>query len=395
MAEIEFSVMENAVGDSNKLLPLLRVFEQQYNIHVNLTGITWMQGWAEIAKFGIYGHGPDVSAIGTTWVGSLASMHALRPFTSQEVLALGGENAFFEPSWRSGFLPDDPTPWAIPWLADVMVFYYWRDLLEKGSVKDVQKALSTPEALSATLEKLQKNGIKHPMSLTTNVMSMSVHEAAHWIWSAGGDFMSPDFKRAILNQPEAIKGLQNYFSLKPYLPDESLNMLGAGDLFRDRKAAIMLGGPWFGIAGRQQNPEWNETMGVVEIPGTAYVGGTDFVIWQYSPYAREAFELVCFLSSQPTRIPGSPHEDQLPTRRDALYMPSAESDPFHRALLKDLQTGRSFPTARLWGAVEDKLIVEIGNIWKELFNNPDQDLDACLHRHFDPLTDRLNMVLGN
>ena len=58
-----------------------------------------------------------------------------------------------------------------------------------------------------------------------------------------------------------------------------------------------------------------------------------------------------------------------------------------------MQTGRSFPTARLWGSIEDKLVKVIDTIWGELFAQPDQNLDECLHRHFDPLARRLNMAL--
>ena len=76
-------------------------------------------------------------------------------------------------------------------------------------------------------------------------------------------------------------------------------------------------------------------------------------------------------------------------------MPSVENDVFHRTFLEALQHGRGFPTIRLWGSVEDKLVHEIATIWAELFANPDQDLDACLHKHFDPLARRLDVVLGN
>src|SRR5262245_9389562 len=134
MVEIEFSVMEESAGQTSNLLPLLEAFEKQYSIRVKLTGISWYKGWTDIAKFGIFGHGPDVSCIGTTWIGSLAAMHALRPFNPQQVRALGGADAFFESSWRAGFLPDDPNPWAIPWLGDSMVIYYWKDKLEKAGI---------------------------------------------------------------------------------------------------------------------------------------------------------------------------------------------------------------------------------------------------------------------
>jgi maltose-binding protein MalE len=136
-------------------------------------------------------------------------------------------------------------------------------------------------------------------------------------------------------------------------------------------------------------------MGAVQMPGFTFTGGTSFVVWQYSPRYQEAFELVRFLSSQPTRIPASPHSYELPTRREAMHMTSVENNVFHRAYMQAMQTGRSFPTMRLWGSIEEKLIATISKIWEELFDDPGQDLDACLHRHFDPLAVRLNTLLDN
>ena len=395
MVEIEFSVMVENDDQAQHLRPLLEAFEGQYYIRVKLTGISWYKGWTDIAKFGIFGHGPDVSCIGTTWIGSLAAMHALRPFTPQQVRSLGGERAFFESSWRASFLPNDPTPWAIPWLGDAMVIYYWKDKLEKAGIKDPQKAFATDDDFLETLKKLQAGGVEYPLALTTTNLSINVHEAAHWIWNAGGSLMNSDKEKVVFNQPDALRGLKNYFGLQPFIHPESLTAPSAGLLFEKEKTAVYFGGTWMGLVGRYQYPTWGDRLGVITAPGTVYVGGASFVIWQYSPNTQEAFELVRFLSSQPTCIPASPHSIELPTRSDAINMPSAETDIFHRTYLEALQNGRSFPTIRLWGSIEDKLITEISMIWSELFADPGQDLDECLHRHLDPLADRLNVILGN
>lgn len=396
MNEIEFSVMEGAPGEANHLRPLLEAFEKQYHIHVNLVGIPWVRGWTEIAKFGIYGHGPDVSAVGTTWVGSLAAMQALRPFTPQQIRALGGAESFFESSWKTGFLPNDPTLWAIPWLGDAQVLYYWKEALEKAGIQDFDAAFATDAALVGTLEKLQKSGSAHPLALNVTNMDIILHEAAHWIWAAGGDFVSPDFRQVAFNQPAAIQGWKNYFSLRPFISPEWVKTGSAsGDSFIARQSAIQLGGPYMGVSELVQRSGPNQELGIALAPQTAYIGGASFVLWQYSLLNQEAFELVRFLSSQPTSIPASPHSQELPTRRDALHMPSVENNAFHRIYLQAMQAGRSFPTMRLWGSIEDKLIVTTAKIWSELFTNPDMDLDACLHHYLDPLAGRLNIVLGN
>jgi len=399
MAEIDFSVMECAPGDANSLLPLMEAFEKQYHIHVNLIGINWVKGWTEIAKFGIYGHGPDVSAIGTTWIGSLAAMHALRSITPQQVLALGGNDAFFESNWKTGFFPNDLTPWAIPWVGDVLVYYYWKDALEKAGIKDAKAAFASDSSLVEMLKKLQKTSCAYPLSINITKQEIILHEAAHWVWNAGGNLVSENGKQVIFNQPEAMQGWKNYFSLQPYISPTLLKGetdTAASEFFLEHQSAVQVGGPYKTFAEMIGHTELKEPpMGVIPMPGFTFTGGTSFVIWQYSAHYQEAFELVRFLSSQPTRIPASPHSYELPIRREAMNMPSVESNIFHRTYIDALQTGRSFPTIRLWGSIEEKLVATIAKIWEELFNDPDQDLDACLHGHFDPLAARLNALLEN
>ena len=396
MIEIGFSVMENNAGDAEQLRPLLEAFEQQYRIRVNLVGIPWTDGWTEIAEFGIYEHGADVSSIGTTWIGSLAAVHALRPFTAQEISALGGAEAFFEPIWRSGFLPNDPTPWAVPWLGDVMLLYYWEKTLKKAGISDFEAAFATDAALVETLERLQKSGVDYPLAMDVKSDTVLLHEAAHWVWNAGGDFISADGRQVAFNQPPAMQGLRNYFKLRPFISPELLGTAYPASLFYPGKAAVHFAGPWLETSA--QNPDWGgETPGVIALPGTTFAGGCSFVIWQYTLYPKEAFELVRFLTTQPVQAPtSSTYRHQVPTRRAAIHVPLVENDVFHRAYvqyLQSMQRGRSFPSIRLWGAVEDKLRAGLSNIWADLFANPNQDLDTCIHKHLDPLAGRLNIAL--
>ncbi|MGB8214067.1 MAG: extracellular solute-binding protein [Anaerolineales bacterium] len=394
MVEIEFSVMENFSGTAERLRPLLQAFEMQYHVHVNLEAIPWDKGWTEISKYGIFGHGPDVSEIGTTWTGSMAAMQALRPFTPQEVRSLGGQEAFFENIWRTGFLPDDPNPWAIPWLGDALVFYYWKDAFKKAGIDDAKAAFSSHDALVETLKKLQESGHPYPLALTTTNQNRNLHEASMWIWNEGGDILSADRRRVLFQEEAALRGLRKYFSLVPFISPASLEIPLSTDLFNSGDAIVAVAGPYHGVWGRSEHPEWEDNLGIAPLPGVAYVGGSSFVIWKYSLRERESFELIRFLATQPTRIPGSPHEHMLPTRRDAVHMPSVEQDVFHQIYLQTLQSGRSFPTVRLWGSIEEKLNREINNIWVRQFANPSEDIDACLHERLDPLAYRLNIVLG-
>jgi len=394
MIQLEFSVMANEPQLADSLRSLLQVFEEQAHVHVNLTSLPWATGWTEVSKFGIYGHGPDVSEIGSTWIGSLASMQTLRPYTGQEVRAVGGPKAFFENNWRSGFLAGVDQPYAIPWLGDMLVLYYWKDVLEKAGISDPQIAFGGHEAFVKTLEKLQAGGTAYPLALTTFKQNRNLHEACGWIWGAGGDLLSADHTRVVFHESAAMDGWRKYFGLHRFVSPHTLGILRSAEIFSSGDAAVVLDGPWLGNVGKL-NMEWEERLGIAHVPETAYVGGSSLVIWQYSKHPAEAFELVRFLASQPPRIPGSLHSDQMPTRRDSLYIPSVEKNEFQRVYLEVLQSGHTSPTVRLWGMLEERLTSEINHIWTEIFANPGLDLDECLLRHLVPLAKRINVSLGN
>lgn len=139
-------------------------------------------------------------------------MQALRPFSQQEISALGGGEAFFSSIWNTGFLQNDPsTLWAVPWLGDAMLLYYWEHLLEKVGINNIETAFASDEALAETLEKLRRGGVEYPLAINVKSNSIILHEAAHWIWNAGGTFISPDGREVAFTQPAALQGLRNYF----------------------------------------------------------------------------------------------------------------------------------------------------------------------------------------
>ena len=77
MIEITLSCMMDPV-------PLhLDDFQARHGIHVHVQRIDWASAWDELMRIALYGQGPDVSEIGSTWLGTLVEMDALRPLTSR------------------------------------------------------------------------------------------------------------------------------------------------------------------------------------------------------------------------------------------------------------------------------------------------------------------------
>jgi multiple sugar transport system substrate-binding protein len=71
------------------------------NITVRATKLDWPDALTRLTTAAASGSGPDVSQLGTTWVGSISSLGGLRPFGDDELAWLGGREAYLPASWTS------------------------------------------------------------------------------------------------------------------------------------------------------------------------------------------------------------------------------------------------------------------------------------------------------
>lgn len=375
------------------LQPVLDRFEAETRVRVRLTVMAWREGWAELVKTALHGHGPDVSEIGSTWIGNLVAMNALRPFDLAEIYKLGGEKAFLPASWQSGLVRDDATLYAIPWLADTRLIYYHPHALEKAGL-DASTAFSSPAQLSTTLQRLQASGLV-PWSMCTATPRRVLHEAASWVWDAGGDFISADGKRVLFDEPEARAGLRSYFELGRYLSPTvyRLNGTRADELFLREQAAAMLSMPMAYVLQRRAHPETARAWGVTSVLSTPFVGGSNLVIWRHSRQGQNALKLIRWLTTPAAQNAYNMFSGLLPVRVESLMAPDFVSDPNLARIAQGLRQGRSFPAIRLWGLIEDKLAGALGQIWEEIFNSAVPENDGLFDKYLTPLAKQLNRTL--
>jgi multiple sugar transport system substrate-binding protein len=392
VAELELSIMARGNDPVGDIQPLLSRFEAETHVHVRLTVLTWDQGWTEMVKTALYGHGPDVSEIGTTWAGNLIAMNALRPLALSELYKFGGDKAFLPASWQSGSLRGDASVYAVPWFADTRLIYYHRELLEQAGL-DPATAFDTPARLVLTLRQLQEHGLT-PLAMVTATPRLALHDAAAWIWNAGGDLVSADDKRVLFDQPVAYAGLKSYFELGRYLTPETRGLSGVDELFMRGQAAMMLSSPIAYLLQRQTQPEKTKEWGVAFTTGVPFVGGSNLAIWNHCRQEQTALKLVGFLTAPQAQRTYGLHRGLLPTRLETLDSPDFANDAALALIAYGLRSGRSFPATRLWGLIEAKLADALVQIWKDIFDSPAPEIDALLDKHLAPVARSLNKTLG-
>jgi len=395
MVNLEFL---NVISDQNyipQIKDLFARFQQEKQISVEPNFVGWDAIWRELVKVGIYQRGADVMEIGTTWLESLVAMNILRPFTPSEINSLGGADAFLPATWSSTMISGDDQIWGIPIRCDVRVIWYWKDMLDQAKV-DRATAFINPESTQETLEQL-KSVIEAPWLVTTTPSDPNIIQSlASWIWAFDSDFVTPDCKKVLLMEPAALEALRAYFGLYRYMPKDASSLTTADmtELFVQRKAAALLGGPWV-LSDLKQRISENDLarVGIARTPGPPFVGGTVLAIRQNVRNLREVLEFLQFMLKPDVHVVFCPPVGLLPTTHEAWMMPSMQDDPFNRFIYQAFENGRGLPAVSLWGMVEEKLKMSIYQIWKDLFLGVETDVDKAIHANLEPIVKRLNISL--
>ena len=113
--------------EGDKLGDFVAAFEKENpDAKVNVTAVPWEAAHDKIANAIAAGKTPDVSLIGTTWMGEFAEAGGLDPTPE----GLVDEGDFFDGAWGSTVVGD--TSYGVPWYVETRVLYYRKDLAEKA-----------------------------------------------------------------------------------------------------------------------------------------------------------------------------------------------------------------------------------------------------------------------
>lgn len=392
--ELELSVMMHGVDTESDMQSLLENFERENHVKVKLTVLPWDTGWSELVKYTIFRTGPDVSEIGSTWMPSLVGMDTLEPVSDTQITRMGGEKAFLHPIWQSAFI--DEKLYGIPWFVDTRIIYYRRDLFEQVGL-DPAQVFQSNENLNAAVEALRSTDAEAPWMVPTVKSTQNIHIAAPWVWGAGGDFLGADDSSVLIGEPQALAGFCDYFRLGRHLknPDPiSVSNVQAG--FYSNKAAMIVSGSWMGMKGipLRALDIVKENYGVAAPPGVPFVGGSHLVVWKNAKKPELARKLVEYLAYADVQRGFYKTAFMLPTRNDVLQSDIEGDQRVWKASVEALYRGRCFPTAHLWGKLEEAVSTELANIWAEIAANPSQDADGIVVRHISALAARLKVTFG-
>lgn len=411
---IRMWIMPNSAQPVGDLQEILKPFTATHpNIKVEVTSIDWGSAKDKLNSAAISGVGPDITQMGTTWVGLVSATDALEPLDSH-VAGLGGGSTFLPAAWSTAGIEGSGKVTSIPWFIDARVLYYRKDVFDKLHL--TEKDIASWEGFKATLDKIKKaklvlydqtvEPLGSPGSNDWNIL----HNIAPWIWSGGGDLLSGDRGKAVFNNEAAAKGV-NFFlglALEGYIPKYCLELNTAQVAAKFNEGAFAM---YFDTPAQVKNLELpiekGGAAGTVAARNYAialypsgpagrftFFGGSNLAIFKSSDHKNEAWQVVEYLASKPAQLAYAKATGFVPARKDAFDDAYFTEHPKRKIFIEAVKYGRTYPCVSAIGAAEPGLMRHFGNLWAQVSGTFGAKQSVSVQKELDDAVAELNIIIS-
>jgi multiple sugar transport system substrate-binding protein len=241
--------------------------------------------------------------------------------------------------------------WAIPYRIETHGVIYNKDHFKEADL-DPEKPPKTWDELTAAAKALTKNGRSGFGITGGGEVGNTIFRSLPFIWMNGGDIISPDMTKAVVNSPEAVKAVEFYtnFYKQGFAPKSTLENDGLAlrRLFIAGAVSAYQSGQFDLPAIQKENS--NIKLGAMMIPApagkqtAAILGGWSYVIPKSAKNQAEAKKFLQFLNT--TENQGY-YTDTFPARMSSIKLPRFE-DPMLKPFAEMLPYGRPVPVHKNW-----------------------------------------------
>ena len=351
----EFSVGEEL------MCSLLDKFQKENpDIEVKLQQLSWDYGFDKIVLSVAANNAPDVCELGTDWVPKFSSSGVLLDVT-KDMSDIKDDYFLWESVTYKNRI------YGAPWLAGTRVLFYNRDLFFRAGLNP-DKAPATWEEFLYAAKKIRELG--------PDIYGFGIFAAEPYVpwqqflpfaWGNGGDVLTPDMSKCVLDSPQNIEAMEYYKGLKPYSLVErqpQVNMM-----FAKGQVGMQISGFWNFTLIPRQNPGLN--FGVACLPkpsntkgfSAAFAGGEVFVIIKNSKYPKEAIKLVKFLMREENALEiVKVQHNIVPTYKASINNSYYQTHPNERIFFQQMLTAVSPPAHPNWVAIQEEITNSIENV---------------------------------
>jgi multiple sugar transport system substrate-binding protein len=340
-----------AMGTEGEMLgDFVAAFEEDNpDADVKVTAVPWENAHGKISAAIAAGKTPDVSLIGTTWMGEFAEAGGLEPTPE----GLVDEADFFEGAWGSTVVGD--TSYGVPWYVETRVLYYRDDLAQKAGWSEAPTTWDELKQFATDLE--EKAGVEYGLNLQPG-QTGSWQTVLPFAWSNGANVTNEDGTEYTLDSPEMVETLNYYKSFF----DEGLSptrVLDPGELesgFAKGSYGAFISGPWHtGLVEDAGVSADDYTLaplpGKDTAPGTSFVGGGDLAVFSDSDNKEAAWKLVQWLAEPEVQQDFYDAVGDLPAVKAAWDSGELAEDPQLHIFCEQLESTLAPPAVPTWEQV--------------------------------------------
>ena len=316
---------------------------------VNVTAVPWEAAHDKLANAITSGKTPDVSLIGTTWMGEFAEAGGLDPTPE----GLVDEADFYEGAWGSTVVGD--TSYGVPWFVETRVLYYRTDLAEKAGWDEAPQTWDELKQFATDLQ--DKAGAEYGISLQPG-QTGSWQTVLPFAWSNGAEVTNDAGTEYTIDSPETTEALEYYKSFFEEGLSETRTQ-EVGELengFADGKYASFISGPWYAglVEDAGLSPDKYTVAplpGKDSAPGTSFVGGGDLAVFEESDNRESAWKLVKWLSEPEVQQKWYETMGDLPAVQSAWDSGTLAEDPKLQVFGDQLDDALAPPAVPTWEQV--------------------------------------------
>jgi len=350
-----------AMGSEGAALPkLAKEFEAANpGVKINVTAIPFSAAHDKLATAITAGKTPDVSQIGTTWMGEFASQ-ALDP-TPASI----DKSVFFEGAQKTTEVGG--TAYGVPWYVETRVVYYRKDLAAKAGITTLPTDWAGLKAMAKAMQ--TKGGAKWGIDLQPGGEG-SWQSVLPFAWSNGAEVATADQKKYTFDTPEtteAVKYWQSYFT--DGIADKQPPLNSRTPNFVSGKVPMFISGPWesSGIDALGK-AAFKDKYAVMPMPkqktATSFVGGSDIAVFKASKNRDSAWKFVQWLTDPKIQVKFYALTTDLPSVKSAWTDPSLSSDAKLAVFGKQLEDAKAPPAVATWEQVAAAFDTEMEKVAK-------------------------------
>jgi len=316
---------------------------------VKVTPIAWDIAHDKLITAVAGGKTPDISQMGTTWMGEFAKTGALEPVPDDI-----DTDQFFEGA-RDTAVVDGETV-GVPWYVETRVLYYRSDIAKKAGITSPPATWDELKADAAAMK--EKAGAKYGISLSPN----NWQEFLPFVWQNGGEVISEDGEPSF-DTPEVVESLRYYQSFfKDGLTADSVpEGFDITQGFVAGTHPMFFSGPWhMSLIDEQGGADLKGKWDIAPMPkketGTSFVGGSDLVVFNGSDHKDAAWAFVKYLLRPDVQRKWYETVSDLPAVQSAWDEGKLASDPHLQLFGQQLQDAKSPPPIANWEQIASEAV---------------------------------------